>query len=125
VLSPTPALLIAGLDGIIRSATAAATPLFGWPVRDLLGRNVSVLIPERLRRRHADALRRVEQTCPSPWVDRTIATAGLTREGQEVPILVTLSGWQTGKGEWLISAEIRPRGPEPDSGAVEQAAQPE
>jgi PAS domain S-box-containing protein len=125
VPSPPPALLIADLQGVIRAANAAVAPLVGWPVRELLSRNVALLIPERLRRRHTDALRRIEQSCPLPWVERSIATAGLMREGQEVPILVTLSGWQTGKGEWLISAEIRPRTPESDSGEAEQASLPE
>ncbi|MBV9661947.1 MAG: PAS domain S-box protein [Acidimicrobiales bacterium] len=47
------ALIVTGEDGTIEMASPAAEALFGYPLQDLLGQPVEVLLPEGLRSLHA------------------------------------------------------------------------
>jgi PAS domain S-box-containing protein len=107
----SPGLIIADIRGTVREFSPSLTPLLHWMPADVRGKNVSVLVPERLRERQAAGLKKVAETGQPPWTERSILTHALTREGEEVPVTITLSGWQTEKGDWLLSAQIQRRSP--------------
>jgi PAS domain S-box-containing protein len=106
-----PGLIIADIGGTIKEFSPSLTPLLHWLPGQVRGKNVSVLVPERLREAQAAALRKVVETGQPPWTERSVLTHALTREGEEVPVTITLSGWQTEKGDWLLSAQIQRRSP--------------
>jgi PAS domain S-box-containing protein len=104
-----PGLIIADINGVIREFSPSLTPLLHWLPAQMRGKNIVVLVPERLREAHTAGLARVAATGQPPWTERSILTHALTREGEEVPVSITLSGWQTEKGDWLLSAQIQKR----------------
>lgn len=106
-----PGLIIADISGTIKEFSPSLTPLLHWLPGQMRGKNVSVLAPERLREAQAAGLRKVAETGQPPWTERVVLTHALTREGEEVPVSITLSGWQTEKGDWLLSAQIQRRSP--------------
>jgi PAS domain S-box-containing protein len=106
-----PGLIIADIGGTIKEFSPSLTPLLHWLPGQVRGKNVSVLVPERLREAQAAGLARVAATGQPPWTERSVLTHALTREGEEVPVTITLSGWQSDKGDWLLSAQIQKRSP--------------
>jgi len=101
-----PAIVTATPDGVIIEASPSIMPMLHYLSTELVGKNVEVLIPERLRAAHREKLRAVREDGFTRWSDRAIVGHALTREGSEVPVTVTLTGVQDEAGRWLITAEI-------------------
>ncbi len=100
------AMVIVAADGRIVLANAQTDQMFGYQRQDLIGREVEMLIPPRLRGAHhqhrtgffADAELRRMGVGLELW--------GLRRDGTEFPIDVSLSPLRTEQG-LLVSAAIR------------------
>lgn len=107
--SVIPGAIVADLDGNIKVATPALTLILHWMPNDLKGKNIEMIVPERLREQHRIGLKRIKDLGQPPWPEKTIITYALTKEGSEIPVAINLSSWQTQGGDWLLSAEIRPR----------------
>jgi PAS domain S-box-containing protein len=104
-----PGVIVADINGMIQVASPSLTPLLHYLPHELRGKSVEVLMPDRYKADHRKALAAVGATGTPPWTERVILGEALTKEGEEVPVTISLSGWQTAKGDWLISAEIRAR----------------
>jgi PAS domain S-box-containing protein len=102
----TDAIISANGDGSIIFWNTRASSLFGYPVEEVIGRPVTLIIPERLQERHCAALQRVRVTGMYHLVGRTLETAGRHRSGREIPIEVSLSEWESG-GQVHFTAIIR------------------
>lgn len=101
-------IIIADLSTmIIKDLSPALGPILGWLKRDLVGKSVETIIPERYLGTHREAIKRIQVTSQLPWTERVITGHALTADGHEVPVSVTLSGWQSARGDTLISANIR------------------
>lgn len=105
---PTPAIITANMDGMILEASPAVSPLFHYTVRELIGKNINILIPARYKQAHIDALVKMKNDGIRIWPGRVLQPYGLTREGEEIPITVVLTPVKRESGT-LISAEIRRR----------------
>jgi hypothetical protein len=104
-----PALIVATTKGMIVSVMGGISPLLHWLPSDLIKKNIELMIPDRLRDDHRNGLARVAESKKVPDPARPILTYALTKEGQEVPVSIALSGWEAAKGVMLVSAEIRRR----------------
>lgn len=104
-------IMVTDQRGIIKTASPALTPIFRYLPNELVGKSVEILIPVRHLEKHRLGMSRMIATSNPPWPDKPIITEGVTKEGAEVPIAITLFGWQTEKGDWLVTAEIRLRQP--------------
>jgi PAS domain S-box-containing protein len=113
-----PGLIVADVRGVIRVASPAITVLLHYLPGELVGKNVEMLMPERYKEAHRNALATVAAKGQAPWPEKAVIGDALTKEGDEVPVIITLSGWQTASGDWLVSAEIRPRKTEGEPGAM-------
>jgi PAS domain S-box-containing protein len=92
ILEATPnATLTVSTGGEITYCNSLAESVFGWPRRELVGRPVEILIPERIRDEHvhhrADFL---ADPVPRPLYLRTDLSAR-RRDGSEFPVWVGLS----------------------------------
>ena len=105
----SPAQIVANIDGKIVMTSPAVSPLFYYLPPELIGKNVSMLIPSGLREAHEKGLANVKEMGQPPWPEKIINTMGRRKDGVEIPIAITLTGWQVNPGQWLISAEIRRR----------------
>ena len=85
------AVLVCGLDGIIRQANTQARDLFGYLIGELLGQPVEILVPpervaaHRHHREHFTASTRPHSMFTGPGL------SGVRKDGRRVPIEVTLA----------------------------------
>lgn len=84
-------VVVADASGTILYASGAAAALAGWPLDELEGQNLIVLIPGRYRARHRAGLQRFVTTGESRIIGRVVNVDLLRRDGREVPISLALT----------------------------------
>lgn len=92
--------------GIIESANPAVERLFGYPPADLVGRNVSMLMPSPHRERHDRYLAHYLHTGEARVLGFGRELEALRRDGTTFPIELTLSEVRTG-GRRLFTGFVR------------------
>jgi PAS domain S-box-containing protein len=92
------AIVSADVHGLVRSWNKAAERLFGWRAEEVLGRPLTMIMPQRLRDRHEQGLARVRQTGHSELAGATIELAALRRDGTEFPIELSIGMWKSAEG---------------------------
>ncbi len=89
------AIIAADREGLILSWNPAAERMFGYSAGSVLGRPLSLLMPERFRPMHDAGLRRVaERPESSRIIGQTVEVVGLRADGAEFPIELSLSTWE-------------------------------
>ncbi len=88
--------------GRIDYANPAATALFGYTTEQLLGKNISMLQPERVREAHRRGMERYLQQGVRTLDWRSTKTNGLHAEGHELPIEVAFNHSYIGDREVFI-----------------------
>ncbi|MEU2441293.1 SpoIIE family protein phosphatase [Streptomyces rubradiris] len=84
----------------------AASGLLGWPAHDLVGRPLTVLMPEHLRRRHVSAFTSLLLTGESRILGRPIPVPALHRDGRVVPIRLTVQTQEAIDGRSVFVAQL-------------------
>ncbi|MBB3999820.1 putative bifunctional diguanylate cyclase/phosphodiesterase [Aureimonas pseudogalii] len=94
------ALTLLSLDGQGRIAfvNAAASALFGYGAREMIGQPVDLIIPERLRAAHGAGFGRAIASNHPRLAGRTVEVTALKRDGTEFPVEMTLSVWHGERG---------------------------
>jgi PAS domain S-box-containing protein len=100
------AIVSADEHGRIVFFSGGAEAMFGWPPGEVLGRSLEVLMPERYRAAHRAALARYAATGDRRTLDRTVELEGMTRDGTEFPIEITLGTTSEG-GRQAFTGVIR------------------
>lgn len=85
------AIVVADATGNIIIFNNAAEKLFGYSVNDVIGKNVTILMPEEYRNIHKEGLQRFIRTGVPRIIGKLIEVEGLTREGRRFPIELTVS----------------------------------
>jgi PAS domain S-box-containing protein len=84
----------------------AAKAIFGYSEDEVLGKPLTVLMPERYRDAHRKALERFGLTGEAHIVGKTVQLHGLRKDGSEFPLELSISVWTTREGKFY-SAIIR------------------
>lgn len=84
----------------------AAESMFGWQAEEVIGRDLTLLMPERFYPAHRQGFRRYLATNESHIIGRTVELSGVDRDGNEFPIEVALSSWSAG-GQRFFTAMLR------------------
>ncbi len=96
------AIVSADSEGRIVFANAATEGTFGWAPDELLGKPLTVLMPERYRDAHEAGLKRyLDGGVPKVIGQTGVKLAGLTREGDEFPLELSLSTWASEDGPFF------------------------
>jgi len=96
------AMIAAGDDGCVLTWNPAAERMFGLRESDIVGRPLSMLMPERFRAMHDAGIRRVtERPESSRIIGQTVEVVGLRADGTEFPIELSLSTWETADGRFF------------------------
>jgi PAS domain S-box-containing protein len=98
------AIVIADRDGRISVANHQASALFGYTADELLGRSVNLLIPERLRERHADHRRDYHAAPAVRAMGTGLQLLARRKDGTVCPVEVSLSPLHTPEGPQVIAA---------------------
>lgn len=97
------AILAIDSEGVIVLANRMVGQMFGYPPGELIGEQLEVLVPERLRERHR-AYRKQFNANPAPrGMGLGLELLGLRRGGTEFPIEVSLSSVDTKQGRLAVS----------------------
>lgn len=78
-------------EGVIVLFNAAAERMFGWQKVDIVGRNVSLLMPEAFASRHRDYMRKYGEGEAPKLLGKTRKLPGRRRDGTEFPLEISLS----------------------------------
>ncbi len=100
------AIVSADSFGRLLSWNSGAERMFGWRAEEVVGRPLTVIIPERLRALHEAGITRVRQTGHSKLAGSVVELIGLHRDGSEFPIELSVGAW-SGPDGLAFSGVIR------------------
>ncbi|MDX6701115.1 MAG: hypothetical protein QOF26_1341 [Baekduia sp.] len=81
----------ADADGLITLFNPAAEALFGWTAAEVLGRPVTLLMPERYREGHRAGLARIASGGDIAFGGSAVELHGLTKAGREFDLEISLA----------------------------------
>lgn len=84
----------------------AAEAMFGYPKEEVLGQDLSILIPSPHKSAHRDYVRRYVETRRGRFIDHTVDLTAQRRSGEEFPISISFSVAEVG-GHLLMTAMMR------------------
>ncbi|MFH8349156.1 SpoIIE family protein phosphatase [Streptomyces sp. NPDC018045] len=90
-------------------ANGPAADMLGWQEGDLVGRRLTVLIPEHLRERHVTAFNRLLLTGQPHILGRSVPLPALHRDGRLVPVRLFVQTQVTADGRTVYVAQLAPR----------------
>src|SRR5262249_41322702 len=99
--SATDAIIAADSSGAIIYWNQAACALFGYAPEEVVGRSLTLIIPERHRAAHAAGLARARGGGPTRVIGRTVELAGLRKDGSDFPAELSLASWDEGGGRFF------------------------
>ncbi len=100
------AIVVIDSSDKIRFWNPAAERIFDYRSSQVMGRDLTVLIPERFWEAHRDALVRRVAGGPSQNVGKTIEATAVRNGGEEFPITLSLAQWEAPDG-FYFSGLIR------------------
>ncbi len=97
------AIVTMSADGRILSFNRSAEHIFGYTAAELIGKPVTVLMPERFREQHVAGLRQYLTTGEARVIGRTVELAGLRRDGDEFSLELSLAVVRQGSTTFFTS----------------------
>ncbi len=109
--SAADAIVVADAEGNFRLCNPAAEQLLGHRADDLLGRSLTTIIPERFHEAHRAGIERVGGGGERHLIGGTVEVAARHASGEEIPIELSLSTWETQQGRFFagIIRDVRER----------------
>lgn len=78
------AIIFADREGVIRVWNRGAEAIFGYAAAEVLGSNLDVIIPARLRRAHWEGFRRAVDTGQAKYGTRVLTTRAVHKDGSKL-----------------------------------------
>jgi PAS domain S-box-containing protein len=94
----------------IVAASPAALQLLGWTDEDLVGQRLLVVIPHSLREAHIAGFTRSVVSGGGDLLGRPLSLPALSRDGTEIPIVLTLTRHSARAGRHVYLAQLNPAG---------------
>jgi PAS domain S-box-containing protein len=102
------AIVVSDPDGIIRLWNGGATRMFGYTAEEALGRDLDLIIPEKLRDRHSKGYEQTMATGYTRYGDSLLAVPAIHRDGHRLSIEFSVALLRDDAGEIVgISAIMR------------------
>src|SRR4051794_44436 len=101
--SATDAIVAADQAGDIISWNRGAERIFGYTEGEVIGKPLSVLMPERFRPMHDAGIARVVEggVAASRIMGTTVEVVGLRKDGREFPLELSLATWEAPEGRFF------------------------
>ncbi len=100
------AIIFADREGRIRLWNTGAEAMFGYPAAEVMGHDLAVIIPEKLRNRHNEGYRRVMGTGVSRYATELLAVPGLKKDGSRISLEFTITLIKDDEGAVLGAAAL-------------------
>lgn len=85
--------------GRIVSWNKAAQRIFQYAEEEILGQPLTIIMPERYSDDCQKGIERHQRTGSRHFIGRTVELHGLRKDGSEFPVEISLSSWETDRGE--------------------------
>ncbi|MFH1299510.1 MAG: PAS domain-containing sensor histidine kinase, partial [Planctomycetota bacterium] len=95
-------------NGIVQEASLSTYDVLGWMPEELIGNDISVIIPETFQKQHHTAMSRAKGDSASELSNKLREVSALRRDGTTVPIEILI--WKTmipGQNDPLFTGIIR------------------
>ncbi len=92
------AVIVADIDGTIISWNKSAEKIFLYAEEEILGKPLTILMPERYRNAHLAGLKHLISTGEYAVIGKVAEMYGLRKDGTEFPVEISLGTWKTEKG---------------------------
>jgi PAS domain S-box-containing protein len=92
--SATDAIVTMDRRGDIVFWNRAAETIFGYTSEEVLGQPLALIMPERLRAAHQNAVERLVASGEPRLLGKTVKMVGLRKDGSEFPVELSLSTWK-------------------------------
>jgi diguanylate cyclase (GGDEF)-like protein/PAS domain S-box-containing protein len=101
--SATDAIVAADQQGDMISWNRGAERIFGYTEGEVLGKPLSMLMPEKFRPMHDAGIKRVVDggVAASKLIGSTVEVVGLRKDGREFPLELSLATWGTPTGRFF------------------------
>ncbi len=80
----------------------AAANIFGYKESEIIGKPLTVLMPESYRKHHTNGIERYKQTGESRVIGKFVEVVGLRKDGLEFPLELSMGEWETTNGKFFI-----------------------
>lgn len=100
--SATDTIISANLDGEVLYCNRSTKLMFGYSQEELLGENISLLVPFNLKAAHNKGLERFKKSMMFKH-NKPVEVNGLKKDGTEFPIEISLANWKTSQGLFLTA----------------------
>lgn len=100
------AIITMDSDSVILSVNPATERIFGYKPDELVGKDMCVLIPERLREAHRAGVKRYRESNVRKLDWTSITLPGLTKSGEEIPLEISF-GEFVEEGNRVFSGFLR------------------
>lgn len=92
--------------GIIQNFNAASVRLFGYQPEEIIGQNITQLMPSQHRKNHEHGMSRFLSSEKSTIIGQPVELEALHKSGQIIPIELTLSAFQW-EGHYFFTGIVR------------------
>jgi PAS domain S-box-containing protein len=100
------AIIFADREGRIRLWNKGAEAMFGYRAAEVMGQDLAVIIPEKLRDRHNQGYRRVMATGVSRYAKELLAVPGLKKDASRISLEFTITLVKDDEGAVLGAAAL-------------------
>ncbi|MZH02365.1 MAG: PAS domain S-box protein, partial [Nitrospinae bacterium] len=94
------------ISGIIKLVNPAIERLFGYANSELIGKNITTLMPESYREAHINGLKNYSKTSKNKMVGQLIETEGQKKDGTVFPIELAINTYSL-EGQQMFMGTIR------------------
>ncbi len=106
IATASDAIITINSQGLVQQFNHAADRIFGYQEKEMLGRDLLPLIPERYSEAHRRGMEHLSSGSGSQIVGKTLELSGLRKDGAEFPLELSISSWEAGK-ETFFTGIIR------------------
>lgn len=97
------AIIVSDSAGLITRANPAASNLFGYPVQDLIGQNVSILMPDAMAASHGGFMERYLETGEKRIIGIGRDVEGKRRDGSVFPLRLSVGKASVGEAPAFVA----------------------
>lgn len=95
-------VLVIDTTGIVQVASPSITTIFGHAIKDVLNRNINLLMAEPYRSEHDSYLRHYLETGEERIINRQVEVMGRTVDGRDFPLEVAVSEIRIGQTRFFV-----------------------